>query len=78
MNKTEERLEQLEEELTIVRLQNKDQALQIAELLTWKKNCNIVMAWWGGVLMAVFTAGGIIVRYYENIKSYLQALWAVK
>lgn len=76
--KIDDRLGQLEEDLTIVREQNDGQAQQIAELLKWKQSCNIAMAWWGGVLMAIMTAGGTIVNYYQDIKSWLQALWAVK
>lgn len=64
MNKLEERLTAMETE--------------IAELKKWKANCNIAMAWWGGVLMAVMTAGGAIVHYYDDLKSYLIALWGVK
>lgn len=51
---------------------------EIEALKAWKANCNMLMAGWGGVCMAIFTAGGIIANYYQNIKSYLMALWAVK
>lgn len=66
MNKSEleERLDQLEAE--------------IAELLKWRQSCNILVAWWGGCLMAVFTAGSAVAAYYQEIKSWLQAFWAVK
>ncbi len=68
--KLEERLGQLEEEISIA---NK----QISELLKWKANCNVLMAWWGGVMMAALTAGSAIVEYYHEIKAYLMALWKV-
>lgn len=61
---TQERLEEIERE--------------IEELKEWKRNCNMLMAGWGGCLMAVMTIGGAIAHYYQEIKAYLQALWAVK
>lgn len=51
---------------------------QIEDLQQWKSNCSMLMAGWGGVCMAVLTAGGFIATYYQNIKAYLMALWAVK
>ncbi len=51
---------------------------EIDDLLKWKASCNMLMAGWGGICMAVLTGGGLITTYYQNIKSYLMALWAVK
>lgn len=59
-----ERLDELEKEME--------------ELKKWKASCNMLMAGWGGVCMAVLTAGGLITTYYQNIKEYLMALWTVK
>lgn len=51
---------------------------EIDELKKWKANCNVLMAWWGGICMAVLTVGSAIVEYYHEIKTYLIALWGVK
>lgn len=51
---------------------------RIDALEQWKTSCTMLMAGWGGICMAVLTAGGIIVTYYQDIKAYLMALWAVK
>jgi len=51
---------------------------EIDELKKWKASCNMLMAGWGGICMAVLTAGGFITEYYQNIKSYLMALWTAK
>lgn len=67
----EQRINDLEEELTIANN-------RIDTLLQWKANCNMLMAWWGGVCMAALTLGSATVHYYQDIKSYLLTLWTVK
>lgn len=39
---------------------------------------DLLAAKWGGVCMVAMSFGAVVFTYYQNIKSYLIALWGVK